>query len=303
MKKTGCFLFVLLMLAFFLSQPEAALEASRRGLSLWFTQLLPALLPFCILSYVVLASRLFERQRPLTGKNTKISGLEWYIIFCGFLFGFPIGSKLAADSFREGKISRKNAVFLSCLTNNLSPVFVTAALKDQLKIPTGLFTCLMIYGIPFTACILCLYLKGDPAPVHKKSASRFQLNMQIIDAGIMSGFETLIRICGYVMIFSIVAEMIRLIPLANEPAKLILTGILEVTNGIGLLADSGLVIQQKYLLAVLFLCWNGLSGFCQTASILRQAKLPVKNYLIIKLLLTAAAGLCAALLLFFRGFI
>lgn len=303
MKKTGCILFVLLILIFFLLAPESALNAARRGLSLWFTQLLPALLPFCILSYIVLASRLFEREKSFTGKRAKISGLEWYIICCGFLFGFPIGSKLTADSFHEGKISRKNAVFLSCFTNNLSPVFVTAVLREQLKIPVGLFTYLIIYGLPFATCMLCLYRKGAPAPLQKKSASRFQLNMQIIDAGIMSGFETLIRICGYVMIFSIIAEMIYLLPWGNELAKLILTGSLEVTNGIGLLAKSRLVLQQKYLLAVLFLCWNGISGLCQTASILRQAKLPVKKYLKMKLLQTAATGMTATLLLFFRSFL
>lgn len=301
MKKAGCILFVLLILLFFLLEPESALDAARNGLSLWFTQLLPSLLPFCILSYIVLASGLFERERPISGKRAKISGLEWYIICCGFLFGFPIGSKLTADSFREGKISRKNAMFLSCFTNNLSPVFVTAALREQLKIPVGVFTYLLIYGLPFAACILCLCLKGTPVPLQKKSASRFQLNMQIIDAGIMSGFETLIRICGYVMIFSIIAEMIHLLPVGNELIKLTLTGCLEVTNGIGLLAESGLFLQQKYLLAILFLCWNGLSGFCQTASILRQAELPVKNYLKMKLLLTAVTGMGAVLLLFFSS--
>ena len=59
MKKAGCILFVLLILLFFLLEPESALDAARNGLSLWFTQLLPSLLPFCILSYIVLASGLF----------------------------------------------------------------------------------------------------------------------------------------------------------------------------------------------------------------------------------------------------
>ena len=303
MKKTGCILFLILMITFFLMAPHAAIEASKRGLSLWFTQLLPALLPFCILSYVVLSSGLFASDKSRSGKETKISGFEWYIMLCGFLFGFPIGSKLTGDGFREGKLSEKNAVFLSCFTNNLSPVFVTAALKEQLGIPISPCTYLVIYGIPFAACLLCLFLWGESAPIQKKAASRFQLNMQIIDAGIMSGFETLIRICGYVMMFSIITEMMQLFPLGNELSKLLLTGFLEVTNGVELLAESSLFLQYKYLLAIVFLSWNGLSGLFQTASILRQANLPVKKYICLKLLLTVITGITAALLLLFRLFL
>lgn len=296
MKKIGFFGFVVSILCFFLFFPEAAGDASQRGLLLWFEQLLPVLLPFSILSGIVLSSHLFERDP--RGKRRKISTLEWYMIFCGFLFGFPIGSKLAADSFREGKISMKNAAILSCFTNNLSPVFVVSVWKNQLRLPQVGFAILLLYGIPFIFGMCSLLLKGEPMPEHKKSASRFQLNMQIVDAGIMNGFETLIKICGYVMLFSIISQMILMLPLGNEMAKLLLTGCTEVTNGIALLAESSLTTHSRSLLAILFLSWNGLSGFFQTASILRQAKLPVMYYLKIKLLFLILDGIGALLLVF-----
>ena len=34
------------------------------------------------------------------------------------------------------------------------------------------------------------------------------MDMQIIDAGIIHGFETLIKICGYIILFSIFCEML-----------------------------------------------------------------------------------------------
>lgn len=288
----------MIMLCFFLFCPKEALEGARGGLILWFTQLLPALLPFGILSYIVLASKLFPSAGGAEKKAGKISGLEWYIILCGFLFGFPIGSKLAADSCHEGQISRKNAVILSCFTNNLSPVFVTTALREQLQLPTGALPYVLLYGIPFAAGVIWLFMAGEPVSLQKKSASRFRLNMQIIDAGIMNGFETLIRICGYVMMFSIISQMIGLLPVGNELTKIILTGCLEVTNGIGLLAKANLSLSIKYLLALVFLSWNGLSGFCQTASLLKRERLPLMYYLKTKLVFAALTGTIAAILFF-----
>ncbi|MCI7322389.1 MAG: hypothetical protein MR508_03620 [Lachnospiraceae bacterium] len=297
MKKTACVLFVFLLLTFFLSCPAAALEGARDGLILWFTQLLPALLPFCIISYIVLASGLFQSANKPKIHRGKISSLEWYIIFCGFLFGFPIGCKLAMDSLHEGQISRKNAKILACFANNLSPVFVTTALREQLQLAVSPLPYFLLYGIPLISGVLWLLLARESSAVQKKSASRFQLNMQIIDAGIMNGFETLIRICGYVMMFSIISKMIGMLPIGNEGIKIILTGCLEVTNGIGLLAKADLTDSIKYLLALVFLSWNGLSGLCQTASLLKREGLPLMYYVKARLLYTAGTGAAAAVLL------
>lgn len=293
MKKTGFLIFVLSILAFFLLFPEAAISASKRGLSLWFEQLVPVLLPFSILSGIVLSSHLFE-GRPKK-KQGFLCPLECYIICCGFLFGFPIGSKLAADSYREGKISKKHAEILSCFTNNLSPVFIVSVWKKQLMLPGEGIAFLLLYGIPFVLGMLALYRQKEALPEQKKSASRFQLNMQIVDAGIMNGFTTLIRICGYVMLFSIISQMFLLLPLGNELTRLLLTGGTEVTNGLQLLAESNLNAGAKRFLATLFLSWNGLSGFFQTASILRQEKLPIMYYLKTKLLYLILAGIGALL--------
>lgn len=41
----------------------------------------------------------------------------------------------------------------------------------------------------------------------KIPAQGFKLNMQIVDAGIMKGFETLIKLCGYIVLFSIVSRI------------------------------------------------------------------------------------------------
>ena len=285
------------MILYFLIYPQNALMASRRGLTLWFEQILPTLLPFSVISYIVLHSNLFSH--PAHEKKhsfLRIQPEEWYVIFCGFLFGFPIGSKLSADLYEHHRIVKKRAQILACFTNNLSPVFVTSVLVNQLHFSSVVPFFLLLYGIPLSICLALLSFIKPERFVHEKKASRFQLNMQIVDAGIINGFETLIKICGYIMMFSIFAEIAQSIPYGSSFPKLVLTGCLEVTNGISALSQFSCNHFQKYLLTVLFLALNGISGLFQTASLLSVSNLSIKQYLKMKLLLIAAIMAIAPLL-------
>ena len=154
MKKIVYFLIIVFLLIYFICFPQNVLNASRQGLLLWYRQILPALLPFSILSYVVLRSNLFSILG--SSRQSRISTEEWYVILCGFLFGFPIGSKLTADLYREKRISYDRAQILCVFTNNLSPVFVTAAMQEIISIKPDLPFYLLLYGTPFLYGIILL---------------------------------------------------------------------------------------------------------------------------------------------------
>ena len=70
----------------------------------------------------------------------------------------------------------------------------------------------------------------------------------------------LIKICGYIILFSIFCEMLQTLPFPAHWFSLAATGFLEVTNGVALLSTSACTRHIKSLLAVLFLSWGGLSG-------------------------------------------
>ena len=289
------------MILYFLIYPQNALMASRRGLTLWFEQILPTLLPFSVISYIVLHSNLFSH--PAHEKKhsfLRIQPEEWYVIFCGFLFGFPIGSKLSADLYEHHRIVKKRAQILACFTNNLSPVFVTSVLVNQLHFSSVVPFFLLLYGIPLCICLALLSFIKPERFVHEKKASRFQLNMQIVDAGIINGFETLIKICGYIMMFSILTQMLLSVPWNHTIMPVLLSGCLEVTTGVATLGQSDITGSCKYILALFMLSFNGISGLCQTASILSQTNLSMRSYckhklIIVLLVLTGGIGL-----LFFR---
>lgn len=275
MKKILCFLVLFLFLSFFIISPQEAVDASKSGLMLWFTQILPTLLPFCMLSYMVLHSEILPKK---LGAG--------YVILCGFLFGFPIGSKLTADLYKKQRISEKEADLLCCFTNNLSPAFVIASLQQILHLSVPIHCYFLLYGIPlcYGTTLLLLYHRNHVF-TQKETASRFHMDMQIVDAGIINGFETLIRICGYMILFSVFCAVFQKISGLSPWILLLLTGSLEVTNGMAALADFPCSRTVQLFLALCFLSWGGLCGLFQTFSILEDAGLSMKKYVLQKLCL------------------
>ncbi len=299
------FLFIIII-SFFLLYPKDAFLASSHGILLWFEQILPTLLPFSILSNIILSSNLFEAvQRFMKRKKFSLGSIspeEWFIIICGFLFGFPIGSKLTADVYQRGLISYDRAQTLCAFTNNLSPVFVSGFVcNSQFGQPAWIIpTYAVLYGPPFLIGIFFLVRNKQTTIVaHKKSASRFQIDMQILDAGIINGFETLIKLCGYIVIFSLVVSILTYCRFLPSFVRMLLIGNTEVTNGISVLSNYICNTDIKFILMIQFLAFGGVSGIAQTSSMILPAKLSIKKYVIEKMIFVFCSTILATVMCLF----
>ena len=110
--------------------------------------------------------------------------------------------------------------------------------------------------------------------------------MKMIDEGIINGFLTLIKLCGYIVLFSIFTKII-LEMFQNSPLILkILLGNIEISNGIALLKNITMTEKIKYIVTIQFLSFGGLSGIAQTISLLEAAGLSSYKYIIGKVILS-----------------
>lgn len=309
MKKKFICLCLLLFAGYILVFPKDAVAAAARGLLLWYERVLPALLPFAILSNVLIYSGYLNALNcliaPLVRWLLPVSGSGAFVILSGFLFGFPMGSKNCAELLKCHQLEQKEADVLFAVTNNISPVFISGYILNQQlswseSVPylSGI-SLLILYLPPLLAGRLLLAphgALGESGRILRRSgqgdmtkkipASESKMTFKIIDAGIMNGFETLTRLGGYIMLFSILASMLSKLPV-SPLYTLILTGITEITNGISLLPDAALSDSTKYILAMGFTAFGGLSGIAQTSSMISGTGLSLKRYCLIKLLLTA----------------
>lgn len=309
MKKKFIFLSLIFFTAYILFFPKDAVNAAANGLMLWYEKVLPTLLPFAVLSNILIDSNYLQYLNrilaPLLRRLLPVSDNGAFVLLSGFLFGFPMGSKNCAQLLKNGGITRQEAEILFVVTNNISPVFISSyILQQQLRMTKmTLISYLILFGPPLVLGFVRLRRQipkqtRQTAPyLHKKPASGSQMNFKIIDAGIMNGFETLTRLGGYIMLFSMLSSILPKLPLP-EVFGICLTGITEITNGIALLGNSGHSSGLRYILAMAFTAFGGLSGIAQTSAMVKDTGLSIKSYCIQKLLLGAVSTVlaCAAVI-------
>ncbi len=278
-----CIFIILIIFSFI--YPVQIIDASKTGILVWFEQILPALLPFTILSTLLLKSK-FLKSFSIGGNLLAIC----ITMCCGFVFGFPIGAKLASDFYKSNLLTEKQATILSVTANNFSPMYVcgfvlpTLFPNDNLLLPTYV----LVYLLPLSiaACLLILTYKKEHIYIQNQSVDIFQLNMSLLDDSIIGGFQILIKLCGYIVLFSIFTKIATNIFTESPIGIKILIENLEITNGIQLLLNSELSIKKTYIQTIQILSFGGLSGIAQTNSILGDSKLSIYKYIIGKVTLS-----------------
>ncbi len=279
--------------------PGASFRGGANGLLLWFHNVVPSILPFIILSNLIvrlnIAGQISKFFYPVLGKLLHVSYEGCYPVVIGFLSGLPIGAKSTADLVEEEKISLREGQFLMGMCNNASPMFIIGYIAiTQLKLPGSKYALFaIIYGSAIIGALLYRrFFLGKASrlpldvPVHKpnKKARSERFTFQLLDQSIMNGFEIITRIGGYIILFSILAQIIKEIgPQANF-IKAFFMGILEITTGISQICGSSLDLPAKIVLVSVLTSFGGLSAAAQTKSVLGDTGLSIQAYLMTKLI-------------------
>ena len=208
-----------------------------------------------------------------------------------------MGAKLASDLYQENKISKKEASYLLTFSNNPSPVFLTAyvsqiCLGGRTKITeiTGILLLSNLICMLFFRFIIYKSKTFTPISPSKKETSAVSSPGAVIDVSIMNGFETITRLGGYILLFSILGAVIGHFCPAQTEGKYIFLGITELTTGLHQLALSGLSYKKKYLCAMTMTAFGGLCILAQTKSVLK-GKLSVLPYFAAKCMHAALTAL------------
>lgn len=97
MHKTILTGFFLLLIFYILTDPKMSLKFALTGLQLWFYHMIPALLPFMILTGIMiklnLTSAFVQLVKPLLYPLFRLDDDCLYVIVIGFLCGFPMGAR------------------------------------------------------------------------------------------------------------------------------------------------------------------------------------------------------------------
>lgn len=306
MKKQTTLFFLCILFCFLLLFPSKSLEASQTGLLLWFDTLLPTLMPFLILSQLVLKTELIQIVQkifaPLFRRIFHCSDNGAFCVLCGFLCGYPVGARLIALQIRENRLTVAEGQYLLSFCNNVSPMFCISygimGVIGSSKVLPYLF---IIYG---SAVLFGFFTRPQkiPAPclTAKKQTSPAENIFQLVDVCIIDSFSIMIKLCGYLMLFSIInAGILMLLPVKNPYVPAALTAFLEITGGLSLVKKLPAGIFRSAL-AVAALAFGGLCCIFQTNSVLGDTGLSLKKYILHKLLTALLALFLFGLWLFLR---
>ena len=308
MKKSIGGILSVLCLLMLLFNPGLALNGARQGLVLWGNVVLPTLLPFMICSGVIVAMDaihiLTGPFKPILSGILALSDQGSFCLMSGLLCGYPMGAKTTSDFLDQGRLSAREGKYLLAISNHPSPMFVLGYVMAQIAlIPSMASSC------PLWAVLASLYLPIFPISILARYCYRYKRRPHeetcpataqpeteaaacfSFDAHMMSCFETMVKIGGYIMLFSILALYLTVFPFQMPPLlRPALLGSVEITTGIQIIASS-VPGKTGALLIIGSAAFGGFSGIFQTKSVLKNAGLSIRHYMLWKMLHSALSCL------------
>jgi len=112
----------------FLLFPTTVLTAAREGLFLWLNNVMPALLPFMIVTNMLIATgfarHLGNLLAPVMRRVFGLPGAGGFAFVIGLTSGYPLGAKTVADLHKNGELTTQDAQHLLAFCNNAGPLFI-----------------------------------------------------------------------------------------------------------------------------------------------------------------------------------
>ncbi|MGE5507898.1 MAG: nucleoside recognition domain-containing protein, partial [Chitinophagales bacterium] len=216
--------------------PAAALAAARRGINLWWTAVLPGLLPFFILSDLLqnlgVVRALGVLLEPVMRPLFNLPGAAGFALALGFTSGQPGGVRAATRLVADGLCTPEEGARLAGFANAAGPLFVTGVTAVSLFRAPEAAPHLVIahYGAALLTGMLLGHLPPAgrpatrPAPPHRRgrAGALAQAWKALEDAAqaappagnllgnaVRQGVELILLVGGFIVLFSVVLGVVE----------------------------------------------------------------------------------------------
>lgn len=311
---------VLLVLCI-IAYPEKSFQASLQGLKVWWTIIFPALLPFLILSEMLKAygwvhgiGILLDSFMRTLFRLPGIGGWAWSV---GWTAGYPAGAEAVVRLRRDNALSRLEAERLLDLTHAASPIFMIAVVGVGFLQQAELGLVIAVVHWVSSLCMMVIVrwvgafhpaaerlpirrtAPDAPKPLWKRMLQAMELAHRqdgrafgrLLGDSVTSSVQTLMMIGGYIMMFSVIVQVLRL-AVPQEFGAYVLNGLFEVNLGaysLGSAAFHSPLFQTALIGAVI--AWSGISTHLQVHSLTRGTDLRYSRFFLTRLLHAGSAFL------------
>ncbi|KFM98975.1 sporulation integral membrane protein YlbJ [Bacillus clarus] len=241
--KTAFFTITMLFLTFSLVlHPQAALQASIRGLNIWWEVVFPSLLPFFIVAELLISIGVVKFigviLEPFMRPLFRVPGIGGFVWAMGMASGFPAGAKLSARLRKSNQLTQIEAERLVSFTNSSNPLFIFGAVSigffNNPKL--GFVLAAAHYMSNFTVGLLMRFYGNNNTYIKDKQSIQkhpFQNAFSILHEtrlqekrpigkllgdAIVSSIQTLLMIGGFIILFSVLNKMITVFQITEALA-------------------------------------------------------------------------------------
>ena len=282
MKKALNLLSVVLVSGFaflIILRPEISLKSAVLGVLICGNVIIPSLFPFTFCVLFIKSSSLMRSLKilnPITQKVFHLNFYEFTLFLLSLIGGYPLGAKLLSQS----KASEKKQKIMINYCINAGPAFIVLAIGKGIFKSAALGWILFfshIFSSTIIALILGRFIKIENIiPTIKPLNAVNNFVTSAADAA-----ETVIKICGLVILFSCIGGYTEMLSLYIKPLKY-LSLLLEVTNA---------VFKTDNIIAVSFLLgFSGVSIWCQVFSLLKNIKINYLSFIAFRILHGGLSG-------------
>ena len=283
------------LLPLFLLNGEPLQRSAREALALCGTHVVPALLPFFVVSDLLLRLGLDRWLSPwLTPLMAlcRLPGAAGSALLLGTLGGYPVGARTAAQLYEQGRLTRAEAEQLLTFCSCSNPVFLVSLVGMGLfgSLSLGVLLWLIhLLAALITGLLLCRG-KSESRSAPPATAPPVPDFLPALAQSLSRGGQVMVSVCACVVFF-----YTMLTPLRQQAGHwaTALIGMTELFSLVPRLAPDG----WSLVLASGCVGWGGLSVLAQCAAALGETDLSPRPLLLGKALQgLLAAGLTWALL-------
>ena len=258
--KFGWVLPVLLLMGLLLA-PSAAANAASDAALLWWTRVLPSLLPYLVATVLLERSRLIERA-----PRRAAPLLLWLF---GALGGYPIGARLSQQCLDCGMLTeadaRRAAVFCNLPNPNFLISVVALGMFQSARVLPPLL--LGVYGVAAFGLLPLFRMQMRPGTNIVRGLSADDL-----PKAIETGVRTILIIGGCMIFASVLGALIastgveRLFGAGQDASHAVLLGLFEMTCGIRAVSACSLPLAVRLAVCAFFVQFGGCSVLLQSAA-------------------------------------
>ena len=262
-------------------QPGVSHKGALEGMRIFTTSLMPYLLP-----YLVITQMFIRTQKKFLTTSNKFK-LYFNIYLLTALGGFPSGAAIISSLKEIGTLNARNASWLLAICHAPSPMFVIGFVGIEIFNAeiAGLKLLIIIHVVNLIfLLVFIIFSKPIQMNTYKKEA-----NNSPFQESIKETYQILLLIGTTVIFFTTISYIVfeslkEIIPTISPTVLVFVSSLFEMTGGISL---AGQILSGSYYLPfiiALIIAFSGLSIHMQIIVLAQKAGIPIRKYLMFRLL-------------------